>query len=823
MDLTNSFAVWNKGIVGLVRCELMLARELLRINNEIKFVKFDGKRFIEINKEDVIWLLDEGDMATQYEEYKINRDKNKSSEKLKWKYQKFYAKYFFPHKKRKQIKILNPFRDGDVIFSCGWMGTQKEQKLSEIKQSINNLRVIYLIYDLAMLHSDLKPYFKPFDEDFKQYVLWAGANCSDIVYCGNTAKLDTEEFFYENGIIPPTGWPLKMGNDIFSVSSELLNIEEVRSKYSLEKDYIMTVGSVFPKKNYKTLYQAYCILAQTKEKYPQLVICGDYFQNDNLVDFINNNPLIKDKIKIIQPNDEELRTLYKNSQFCVLPTFYEGFSAVLCEMLGYGKFCIASDIAPLKEVANDLVEYVEPTNPRQWAEKIIYYYNNKNELDNRNRYIEKNWKSVTWNESAAELNRILTNKVDVEIESDLTNADQFNQIIYYDISLLIYESRISGIPRTQFMLARYLNEKIKNIKFFINWNETFCEIPKQYLKHILSDEPIELAFEKDKRIILQLLPALSKKVQTNLPFRKNDIVFCTGGGLDNHLRVEIEKNKSIIGYKYIQLIYDFTVIKVPHTHLPTTISMFKGLFDYCAKNADLLLYGGKTAMHDGITYIANNFSNKEVPSDYLKFGSDFDESKIQVNFEIIKQKYGIDDNYVISVGTIEPRKNHEILYDAYINLIRNGIKVPQMLFIGKPGWKSDFLVHRINNDDRVKDIIKLITPSDSELITLYKNCRFTLLPSLYEGWSLTLPESLNFGKFCIASDCPPLKEIGEDLVEYANPYDPIEWAEKINYYATNKEVLKTKEKNIQNNWKPTTWEHCAETVITILKNKGIMK
>ena len=95
---------------------------------------------------------------------------------------------------------------------------------------------------------------------------------------------------------------------------------------------------------------------------------------------------------------------------------------------------------------------------------------------------------------------------------------------------------------------------------------------------------------------------------------------------------------------------------------------------------------------------------------------------------------------------------------------------------------------------------------------------FTVLASLYEGWSLTLPESLNYGKFCIASDVAPLKEIGGDFIDYANPYNAKEWAEKILYYYRNLDKLEEKNRNIEENWKSITWEECAKNVAKELKN-----
>ena len=89
---------------------------------------------------------------------------------------------------------------------------------------------------------------------------------------------------------------------------------------------------------------------------------------------------------------------------------------------------------------------------------------------------------------------------------------------------------------------------------------------------------------------------------------------------------------------------------------------------------------------------------------------------------------------------------------------------------------------------------------------------FTVLASHYEGWSLTLPESLNYGKFCIASKVEPLMEIGKDFIDYVQPWDVAGWAEKILYYFSHPEVLKEREAYIEKEWHAVSWEECAEQV-----------
>ena len=166
----------------------------------------------------------------------------------------------------------------------------------------------------------------------------------------------------------------------------------------------------------------------------------------------------------------------------------------------------------------------------------------------------------------------------------------------------------------------------------------------------------------------------------------------------------------------------------------------------------------------------------------------------------------------MAVGTIELRKNHEVLYQSYIDMMSKYEDLPQMIFCGYPGWKTQEFCSMLQRDERVKDKIIMISPSDEELDVLYKNCLFTILASLYEGWSLTLPESLNYGKFCIASDVEPLREIGKEFIDYVNPYDICGWSEKIMYYYNNREELARRTECINSKWHSISWKECAEQV-----------
>ncbi|PWL19796.1 MAG: glycosyltransferase family 1 protein [Candidatus Aquiluna sp. XM-24bin5] len=127
--------------------------------------------------------------------------------------------------------------------------------------------------------------------------------------------------------------------------------------------------------------------------------------------------------------------------------------------------------------------------------------------------------------------------------------------------------------------------------------------------------------------------------------------------------------------------------------------------------------------------------------------------------------------YVLCVGTMETRKNMWRLFQAWEKLRHyNDIDLPKLVFAGNPGWLNLDFENAMNATKNLYGWIELVqSPSDTELDFLYRNCLFTAMPSLYEGWGLPVGESLSYGKTAVVSNVSSLPEVGGDLVLYFDP------------------------------------------------------
>lgn len=127
--------------------------------------------------------------------------------------------------------------------------------------------------------------------------------------------------------------------------------------------------------------------------------------------------------------------------------------------------------------------------------------------------------------------------------------------------------------------------------------------------------------------------------------------------------------------------------------------------------------------------------------------------------------------FVLCVGTIEIRKNHILLLHVWDQLhAARGATAPILVFAGKRGWMVDDLFDAIASRSWCRThLVELGSVDEATLAWLYANCRFTVFPSMAEGWGLPIGESLGVGVPCAAAGTTALPEAGGDLVVYFDP------------------------------------------------------
>jgi glycosyltransferase involved in cell wall biosynthesis len=138
--------------------------------------------------------------------------------------------------------------------------------------------------------------------------------------------------------------------------------------------FILFVSTIERRKNHEVLFRAYHLLARRglAAQLPLLVFVGmQGWGVDELMRDIQMDPATAGKIvQLNHVNDAELELMYRNAQFCLFPSLYEGWGLPVAEALAMGKAVIASQEGAVRDLGEDLVRYVPAWDAYAWAAAI---------------------------------------------------------------------------------------------------------------------------------------------------------------------------------------------------------------------------------------------------------------------------------------------------------------------------------------------------------------------------------------------------------------------------------------------------------------------
>jgi glycosyltransferase involved in cell wall biosynthesis len=129
------------------------------------------------------------------------------------------------------------------------------------------------------------------------------------------------------------------------------------------------------------------------------------------------------------------------------------------------------------------------------------------------------------------------------------------------------------------------------------------------------------------------------------------------------------------------------------------------------------------------------------------------------------------DGFTLMVGTVEPRKGHAEVIDAYESLWANGSS-ETLVIVGKKGWKVDSLAQRLDmHRERGNRLFWYQGADDGFLDSLYLHASGVLMASHGEGFGLPMIESARYGRPILARDIPVFRETAGPHATYASAFN----------------------------------------------------
>jgi len=140
--------------------------------------------------------------------------------------------------------------------------------------------------------------------------------------------------------------------------------------------------------------------------------------------------------------------------------------------------------------------------------------------------------------------------------------------------------------------------------------------------------------------------------------------------------------------------------------------------------------------------------------------------------EDVRRRLGVGEEFLLAVGTVEPRKNLPALVHAFEELARlRPSGRLQLVVVGNRGWKSEPVFARLESSPFKDRIIFTGYVADETLRALYASCRAFVYPSLYEGFGLPPLEAMACGAPVVASRIPAISEVTGGAALLFDPKD----------------------------------------------------
>lgn len=142
-----------------------------------------------------------------------------------------------------------------------------------------------------------------------------------------------------------------------------------------------------------------------------------------------------------------------------------------------------------------------------------------------------------------------------------------------------------------------------------------------------------------------------------------------------------------------------------------------------------------------------------------------------------RRRLALPDQFLLVVGTIEPRKNHLNLFAAIERLPQHACQ--PLVVAGRIGWDAHEIIAKAEALQRAGRVILLDHVDDNVLPSLYASASAVVYPSWYEGFGLPVLEALASGTPVIASDIPAHREVAHNLATFVDPGDVDDLADVI--------------------------------------------
>lgn len=379
--------------------------------------------------------------------------------------------------------------------------------------------------------------------------------------------------------------------------------------------------------------------------------------------------------------------------------------------------------------------------------------------------------------------------------------------IYIDISVLTLATFVTGIQRVTREIGVRLIEKEQDNIILLHYNakqNVYYRIDnKLFCQYYLQGKGV-----KNKMITKQKVP-LEEICEGTVFFDLDAAWMCR---VKRSYLLPILKNQ---GAKIVAHIYDIISITHPQYCLQRGVYNFMDFIGAHLQYADEIIVNAQATV-DELQRLADRICLKLPNCHVIPLGADFGKKESVSDRQVPKYLADAVNErpYILMVGTIEPRKNHKLLLEAF----EKGLKDMgyNIILAGYMGWNMEEFAEKLHaHPDFKKRIFHLEGLGDKEIDYLYQHAKFLVFCSYTEGFGLPLIESIMRGTPVIASDIPVSREVAGDYCAYFEQDNAAALCDRVKVYTEDENKYRQWKMRLAE-YKAVGWEEACEKVWKVI-------
>jgi glycosyltransferase involved in cell wall biosynthesis len=269
------------------------------------------------------------------------------------------------------------------------------------------------------------------------------------------------------------------------------------------------------------------------------------------------------------------------------------------------------------------------------------------------------------------------------------------------------------------------------------------------------------------------------------------------------------------GTRTIVTIHDLSFVTHPECFEPSLLNYLVTHVPRAVARADWILADSESTRTDLIDLLdaAPDRTTVIYPGVESRFLPIEDEDLLRH----VRMRYDLPQRFVLSLGTVQPRKNFVGLMEAFAHLSLPDVS---LVIVGGRGWLSDG-IYRAAAELGLHDRARFLGfVDDADLPAIYSMASLFALPSLYEGFGLPLLEAMACGIPVIAADNSSLPEVVGQAGILVGALDTSEWTEAMRHLLTHPAQCRELARDGRTRARRFSWRDAAEQLLAVYRHVG---